>query len=288
MKDTFEIDIVTGEIFLKSPIDREQNDSIAISLIASDKGKPTPRTTTIDINICVLDVNDNKPIFDPTMPTILFVNENDMKANLTLHATDLDAESNGTVFYYIQEDESNNFMIDPKTNRLVLTRALDYEAFQTINLTIIASDFGKPNPQHNTVEIQINVVDQNDNAPRFSRDTSDRVEIKLPNSIAANETLRIIGQFKAFDLDLSSKYNKVTYKIGSMMSRKVRFNGIPIVEDEKLFREFSLDNLFQVNSEDGTLSAEIGVLNMTTNNYFRIELIAFDQQDQVSDFLKNT
>ena len=49
IRSLFKVDSQTGRIFLKSEIYREQNDTISLSLIASDKGTPQSKSTLVDL-----------------------------------------------------------------------------------------------------------------------------------------------------------------------------------------------------------------------------------------------
>ena len=59
------MDTQTGNITTKNPIDREKttllNDVIQLVVIASDSGS-IPRSTTVEVLVTVLDINDNMPI----------------------------------------------------------------------------------------------------------------------------------------------------------------------------------------------------------------------------------
>lgn len=81
-----------------SEIDREVNSFIVLSLLAVDQGTPSLTSKTY-VQIVVFDTNDNAPIFDNNLSSILRIKENDMNVGLTLNATDLDLGSNGTIFY---------------------------------------------------------------------------------------------------------------------------------------------------------------------------------------------
>ena len=58
----FQIDSVSGEVFLKNPVDRESQDLHRVTITVKDKGNPV-LSTTADYVIKVLDDNDNAPVF---------------------------------------------------------------------------------------------------------------------------------------------------------------------------------------------------------------------------------
>jgi len=276
----FEINGQSGEIFLKSMVDREVNETIVLSVIASDMGLPEARSTPVQVRICVLDINDNKPEFGEEMPVEIFVEENTGDLNLILRATDADSGANGTVFFYIQEDKSNKFVIDPKTSQLTLTGPLDYEVNRAHNLTIVASDIGKPKPQLNIHNIRIRVLDQNDNPPVYDRHVLLRsVDLKLDS---ISDTKVFIGDYQAFDKD-GLDFQKISYRITRQWQANVKNTARPIFDNEKLLQKFTGDELFEYNSENGTLNANVIALNRTKvfGNFYAVELEAFDPKDKV-------
>ncbi len=277
VSEVFEINSKTGQIFLKKKIDRETNSSILLSVIASDKGSPEARYTSVDINICVNDVNDNMPIFDPELPRILDISENNLVVDMFIKAIDLDFGSNGTVFYYIQEDQSNKFIIDPVTQKLNLTSPLDYESLQTFNLTIISSDYGSPKPNQNKLSLKINVLDKNDNEPRFSSDAEKFFDLKV-NYFNEEDPQLLVGNFAAVDKDLSTEYSQVGYRINSVLSRRIKHNALPTMDETKFMDPYN-EPLFTF--ENGTLTASVVILNQTSQNYFFVDLEAYDIENEV-------
>lgn len=60
----FAIDSVTGVISSTEPLDREVSSFFSLVVVANDGELPVPKTATTQVEIQVLDVNDNAPIFD--------------------------------------------------------------------------------------------------------------------------------------------------------------------------------------------------------------------------------
>ena len=55
------------------PLDRDADiDQYFLSLIAEDRGSPTNRNSTI-LSIRVLDINDNPPVFNPDMYSLMLL-----------------------------------------------------------------------------------------------------------------------------------------------------------------------------------------------------------------------
>jgi len=162
-----------------------------------------------------------------------------------------------------------------------LTSPLDFEAQRVHNLTIVASDLGKPKPQLNTLNIRVIVLDQNDNPPVYDRQTLPRsVDIKLDS--ISNSTV-LIGDYLATDRDAPGNQN-ISYRITGQWQRRVKNTARPIVDNDRLLERFNDTGLFQYNKENGSLNANVFALNQTTvfSNFYVIELEAFDPQEQVS------
>ena len=60
----FSLSAETGVLSLIQSLDRETRDGYNFTIIAFDLGTPVANTASIQVNITVLDVNDNSPIFN--------------------------------------------------------------------------------------------------------------------------------------------------------------------------------------------------------------------------------
>lgn len=86
-------------------------------------------------------------------------------ANVT--ATDKDKGVNSLVSYKITSGDSKKFTIDSKTGVITSSEKLDREEAVSYNLVITARDHGTPSLS-STVLVSVKVLDENDNAPKFS------------------------------------------------------------------------------------------------------------------------
>ena len=118
--------------------------------------------------ITVLDVNDNPPVFkeDPFISEIL---ENlSPRKILTVSAVDKDSGPNGQLDYeIINGNKEHSFSINHATGEIRSIRPLDREKISQYVLIVKSSDRGSPS-QSTSVKVIINILDENDNAPRFS------------------------------------------------------------------------------------------------------------------------
>uniref|UniRef100_A0A8C5DLG3 Cadherin domain-containing protein n=1 Tax=Gouania willdenowi TaxID=441366 RepID=A0A8C5DLG3_GOUWI len=139
-----------AEMVLQKPLDRETNPSLSLKLIAVDGGTPQ-RSGTVNIDITVLDVNDNAPVFNQSVykATVL---ENSPKDTyvITVNASDADHGSNGVVTYHFSDLDSsllNVFTINEETGIISIK---DQGGLTDLSKVIIE------------------VTDVNDNAPTIS------------------------------------------------------------------------------------------------------------------------
>ncbi|XP_016835985.1 protocadherin beta-6 isoform X1 [Cricetulus griseus] len=154
----------------EGPLDRESRAEYNITITVTDLG--TPRLTAQHtITVQVSDVNDNAPAFTQTSYT-LFVQENNSPALHigTISATDSDSGSNAHITYSLlpthdpQLALSSLISINADNGQLFALRALDYEALQTFEFRVGATDQGLPELSSQAL-VRVLVLDANDNAP---------------------------------------------------------------------------------------------------------------------------
>lgn len=158
-----------GELILMQTLDREQNDSHYLVIVAETATFPVLYAYT-HVLIQVTDENDNYPKFDNTIYSCDIAENTDKVVSIMkITATDADTGSNGDVRYYF-EDESNSvrniFDIDIYTGWITLLSSLDREVQSEFNLKVIATDNGHPKHE-SKVPVSIKIIDYNDNGPQF-------------------------------------------------------------------------------------------------------------------------
>ncbi|CAJ1058681.1 protocadherin beta-16-like [Xyrichtys novacula] len=157
-----------AEMVLQKPLDRETNPSLSLKLIAVDGGSPQ-RSGTVNIDITVLDVNDNAPVFNQSVYKAT-VMENSPKDTYvtTVNASDADFGSNSVIGYYFSEhssDLSDLFTIDEKSGIILVKGSIDYEKDKKFELGLAAKDQGGLT---DSCKVIIEVIDVNDNKPTVS------------------------------------------------------------------------------------------------------------------------
>uniref|UniRef100_A0A8C3SY76 FAT atypical cadherin 4 n=1 Tax=Chelydra serpentina TaxID=8475 RepID=A0A8C3SY76_CHESE len=166
--NTFQIDQLTGQFSISQPLDFEEIQKYVVWIEARDTGFP-PFSSYEKLEVTVVDVNDNAPEFERD-PFIAEIMENlSPRKILTLTAVDKDSGPNGQLNYEIIDgNKENSFSISRATGEIRSVRPLDREKLARYTLTIRVSDGGAP-LQSTTVKVIVNILDENDNAPRFSQ-----------------------------------------------------------------------------------------------------------------------
>ncbi|XP_043063016.1 fat-like cadherin-related tumor suppressor homolog isoform X2 [Drosophila yakuba] len=205
----FKMDSTTGDLVLNATLDYEMSKFYFLTIQAIDGGSP-PLSNNAYVNISILDINDNSPKFLQNLYRIN-VNEDIFVGSkiLDIKATDEDSDVNGLVTYNIEKgDNIGQFSIEPKNGTISVSRPLDRETISHYTLEIQACDQG--NPQRcNSVPININILDTNDNAPIFS---------SANYSVVLQENRRlgyIFLTFKISDADESPNTTPYTFDIRS-------------------------------------------------------------------------
>lgn len=116
-----------------------------------------------------IDINDNAPLFFQSSYFLKVREDIPIGTHLMrISAFDQDENESGEIRYSIFDTENNTFIIDELTGNIRLHKSLDYEKIQLYNLTIMASDEGKPSLSTSTyLIIEIEDVNENYYPPKF-------------------------------------------------------------------------------------------------------------------------
>lgn len=170
--EKFKIDPISGNVTVIGALDREQQDEYLLKVTAVDGAwrAETPLTITIQ------DQNDNAPEFEHSYYSFNFPElQREIVFVGQVSATDRDKQGPNSVISYSLQQPSDLFTVDPATGEIFSKRSLKYKYTQlesspenTYSLTILATDNGKP-PMSSECLVTINVVDANNNAPKFEQ-----------------------------------------------------------------------------------------------------------------------
>ncbi|CDQ82488.1 unnamed protein product [Oncorhynchus mykiss] len=154
-----------AEMVLQKSLDREEHPRLSVKLLAVDGGTPQ-RSSTVNIEITVLDVNDNAPVFNQSLYRATVMEDAPKGTYITtVNASDADSGSNGQISYYLSKLKGNTvdiFNIDMATGTISVSGQIDYEKDNKYEIRVEAKDQGGLTDSSKVV---IEVLDVNDNAP---------------------------------------------------------------------------------------------------------------------------
>ncbi|XP_051869379.1 protocadherin-10-like [Pristis pectinata] len=179
-----------AELLLEKQLDREQQASYQLVLTAVDGGNP-PRSGTTQINISLLDINDNAPVFENDIYTAS-LEENAPMGTLVIKikAIDLDQGTNADLKYSFVNLAPGRvrelFSLDSETGEIKVQEQLDFEDKKSYELDVQAVDNGSPAIAGHC-KVLIKLIDVNDNAPEVTvTSLSDKVpEDAAPGTVVA-------------------------------------------------------------------------------------------------------
>uniref|UniRef100_A0A8W8M8J5 Cadherin domain-containing protein n=1 Tax=Magallana gigas TaxID=29159 RepID=A0A8W8M8J5_MAGGI len=166
--ERFILSATTGTLIVNGTLDREIAQFYHLQITASDNGSPR-QSSTANVTVHVLDVNDNSPKFEQSQYTAnVFENQHDIEIIANVSAEDLDFGLNGEVVYMIELEEHSPFQIDSRNGTVYCVNPLDFENKSVYNVTIIAVDLGSP-PLNSTTNLIVQVIDKPENKPAFNQ-----------------------------------------------------------------------------------------------------------------------
>ncbi|CAJ1065064.1 protocadherin Fat 4 isoform X1 [Xyrichtys novacula] len=200
----FSIDNRSGKIYLEEELDREQVDTLTITVTAADNGSPR-MATTISLTVHIVDVNDNDPEFIQSNYS-LTVREDIRRGTslLQVQAFDQDTGKNGQVRYRLTHESP--FVVDSVRGVITVMDDLDREMHPNYNLIITAEDQGDK-PRSSTAAVSVTVMDVNDFVPKFTPET-----LTIHITEDEEDHSHLTHQVSAVDEDLGIN-SQLTYSI---------------------------------------------------------------------------
>ncbi|XP_072751447.1 cadherin-related tumor suppressor [Anoplolepis gracilipes] len=170
--EKFSIDALSGNVTVTGHLDREEQDEYLLKVVAADGAWRTETALTITIQ----DQNDNAPEFEENTYHFHFPELQSAVMHVgQVAAIDRDKQGPNSVICYSLLQPSDLFSVDPATGDIFSKRTLRYKHSNRpsspenlYSLTVIATDNGKP-PMSSRAVVHVNVVDANNNAPRFEQ-----------------------------------------------------------------------------------------------------------------------
>ncbi len=256
-KKYLDVNKETGELFIVERIDREYlcpsktTNSCFLKLDATIENP----IRMFNIELEILDINDNAPHFRRDVMHLDISESTPAGEHFSLNnAVDSDIGSNSIKTYYLSE--SDHFTIEIQSARdgskladLVLKKALDREEQAVHNLILTAVDGGVPS-RSGTANIIVQVLDTNDNAPQFDKD-SYTVHLSENSPVGS-----LVVKLNATDLD-EGPNSEITYTFSLYTSEKTQ-------------------ETFNLNSETGEIRVK-EIINYEDFKIYDMEIITTDK-----------
>ncbi|CAL8305389.1 unnamed protein product [Arctogadus glacialis] len=178
-----------------------------------------PSGDLVQFHVVVEDVNDNAPRFENLEIRLSLLEDIEVGSSVPLDdgATDRDSGANGELQYDLQ-DPNGVFCLSVEKGAvvsLVVQSALDRELQDTYRMSLVATDGGSE-PLSATATLIIDVMDVNDNCPRFVSDSPQSVTV---HGDAARGTL--VTQVRATDPDLGPNA-AIIYSLSPKVSERAK------------------------------------------------------------------
>lgn len=126
----FEIDEVTGNITTVEALDREE--IMVYNLVATAQDS-AGSTSTAQVNVVVVDINDNAPVFEQPSYTAYKLDDSSLQVTplfngsiISIHAYDIDQPNsqNSQVRYQLAGAEAHRFIVDPSSADIEVAKGI--------------------------------------------------------------------------------------------------------------------------------------------------------------------
>nr|XP_043897629.1 protocadherin-16 [Solea senegalensis] len=193
----FQLDLSSGALSTSRGLDRETKAEYALEVVATDRGSPA-LSTTATVEVVVLDVNDNSPVFGKSSYTV-DVSEDAAEGTqvLEVSAKDADEGLNGKVLYFLSRETHGAFAVDENTGRINTAAPLDREKRASYSFQVFALDLSPAAPRNTSAQVSVYIQDVNDNAPVFIQDP-------LVIEVSSRNSQRVLATMKAEDKDFGA------------------------------------------------------------------------------------
>ncbi|XP_036735003.2 protocadherin Fat 2 [Manis pentadactyla] len=163
--EKFSLHPLTGELVVTGQLDRESEPQYILKVEARDQPRKGHQLFSVtDLMVTLEDANDNAPQCIMELRRLKVPEDLPLGTILTfLDAFDPDLGPAGEVRYVLLDDAHGTFQVDLMTGALSLERELDFERWAGYNLSLWASDSGRPLAHKTLCHVEVIVLDVNEN-----------------------------------------------------------------------------------------------------------------------------
>ncbi|XP_068596339.1 protocadherin Fat 2 [Brachionichthys hirsutus] len=254
----------SGQMSVRTALDREEVPHYSLTVQAADEGEP-PLSSAVLVTITVTDINDNPPVFSQVNRRLVLQEGGPVGSSiLQLVVADKDTPTNGPPFSFhiVTGNEDQQFHVD-QGGLLSLSAPLTKRVRPRHQLQIQATDSGHP-PLSSICVVNIDVTEQSKYPPTV---VPLEVFITTSGGLFAN---RDVGRIHASDQDLQ---DVLTYKLLSEHPVQSRFSVDPA--DGRIWVEEDL--------EEGSYSVNISVSDGKFSVWTRVQVHVWAADQRVLD-----
>ncbi|XP_015453555.1 protocadherin beta-8 [Pteropus alecto] len=259
-----QLDQETGDLSLNEKLDREELCGHTEPCVLRFQVLLENPLEFFQAELQVIDINDHAPVFmDREM--LLKISESSPPGTAfpLKNAQDMDVGRNNIESYIISPNSyfgvhTRQRSDGSKYPELVLDKVLDRESEPELRLTLSAQDGGSP-PRSGTAQVYIEVVDINDNAPKFEQPF---YRVQIPED---SPTGFLVVTVSATDIDIgvNGEISYSLFQASEEMSKTFEIN--PMTGDIRLKKHLDFETIqsYEINIEardTGSLSGKCTVL----------------------------
>ena len=172
--EVFVLDRDSGTLKLQKSLDHETTKWYQLTLLSQTKHENYDLVSSVNVNIQVKDLNDNKPVFesDP-YEAVIVENLPSGTQVIQVKANDQDSGTNGHVIYSLDPKQNSQeiselFAVNSETGWVTTLKELDREKMDKYTIAVLATDQGDKVQHVTGTRVEVTVADVNDNPPRFT------------------------------------------------------------------------------------------------------------------------
>ncbi|XP_056295768.1 protocadherin alpha-3-like isoform X3 [Pseudoliparis swirei] len=190
----FDVNLKTGVLYVNERIDREELCAKSPTCSVNVEAVINNPLKLYRLEVNIVDINDNAPYF-PEKVQSLNIAESTVPGGKFgfIGASDLDVGKNSVSTYKLSPNDYFAVEVhkggESVSAQLLLQKALDREKERTVRLTVTAVDGGNPTRSATSLII-INVLDNNDNSPVFSRSL---YKARISENLAVDTTVVVLN-----------------------------------------------------------------------------------------------
>lgn len=278
MKTLFELNEITGEIFLKKKFTFGQKTFYKLYVEATDGGIP-PLSSTAKVLVNVINQQNNPPVIDVNFVSVSTGDTARISEDIEVGSfiayvkvSDHDEGLNGEVKCNLHHEKFLLQRLGTKKYKVTVKSPLNREANDHHDIIISCQDKGMP-PLRTVRRISIKVMDINDINPKFAERT-------FKFFVYENQRSKFpVGYVNATDPDLGLG-GKLTY---SLIDDKKHFLPFQISENGLISTLVSLDHEFQDVYKFQVLVKDNGIPSL--NNTANVIIEVRDKNDNIPYFI---